>query len=129
MPRCGCSALCGVNTFKKMFSKLWSFLKTHIYLMSKTSQTDPVLWSFEKCSKHPSIINIKHRISKLNSAFSLKFETKDKFSKLIQNLYGKKATQQYETAIKILKIKMRFAHIYCTTTSIVLYLIMTFLTL
>ena len=30
-------------------------------LISGTSQTDPVLHSIEKCSKHPSIINIKKK--------------------------------------------------------------------
>ena len=33
------------------------------YLISETSQTDSVIQSLEKLSKHPNIINIKNRIS------------------------------------------------------------------
>ena len=56
------------------------------YLISGTSQTNPVLQSNEKFSKHPSIIDIKKRMNNSNHTFSFKFETQDKFSKLIQNL-------------------------------------------
>ena len=56
------------------------------YLISATSQTDPVLQSIEKFSKHPCIINIKKRMNNSNYTFSFKFETQEKFSKLIQNL-------------------------------------------
>ena len=38
-----------------------------------------------------------------NDIFSFKFETQEKFSKLIQNLNCNKATQQYDIPIKILK--------------------------
>ena len=40
-----------------------------------------------------------------NYIFSFKFETQEKFSKLIQNLNCNKATQQFDTPIKILKEK------------------------
>ena len=73
------------------------------YLISGTFQTDPVLQSIEKFSKHPSIINIKNRMSNSNCTFSFKFETQEKFSKLIQNLSCNKATQQFDIPIKILK--------------------------
>ena len=54
-------------------------------------------------------------MSNSNCTFSFKFETQQNFSKLIQNLNSNKAAQQYDIPIKI------FAHIYYTTTSIVLY--------
>ena len=73
------------------------------YLVSGTCQTDPVLQSIEKFSKHPSIINTKNRMSNSNCTFSFKFETQEKFSKLMQKLICNKATQQYNTPIKILK--------------------------
>ena len=38
-----------------------------------------------------------------NYTFSFKFETQEKFSKVIQNLNCNKATQQYDITIKILK--------------------------
>ena len=42
-------------------------------------------------------------MSNSNFTFSFKFETQEKFSKLIQNLNCNKATQQYDIPIKILK--------------------------
>ena len=42
-------------------------------------------------------------MSNSNCTFSFKFETQEKFSKLIQNLNCNKATQQYDIPIKILK--------------------------
>ena len=42
-------------------------------------------------------------MSKSNYTFSFKFETQEKFSKLIQNLDCNKAAQQYDIPIKILK--------------------------
>ena len=53
------------------------------YLDFGISQTDPVLQSIEKFSKHPSIINIKNRMSNSNCTFSFKFETQERCSKLI----------------------------------------------
>ena len=49
-----------------------------------------------------------------NYTFSFKFETHDKFSKLIQNLSCNKATQQYDIPIKILKENSEiFSYILC----------------
>ena len=46
--------------------------------------------------------------------FSFKFETKDKFSKLIQNLKHNKATQQYDIPVIILKENSEiFSYILC----------------
>ena len=42
-------------------------------------------------------------MSNSNYTFSFKFETQEKFSKLIQNLNCNKATQQYDIPIKIFK--------------------------
>ena len=47
--------------------------------------------------------NIKKRMNNSNYTFSFKFETQEKFSKLIQNLNCNKATQQYDIPIKTLK--------------------------
>ena len=51
-----------------------------------------------------------------NYTFSshFKFETQEKFSKLIQNLNSNKATQQYDIPIKILKENSEiFSYILC----------------
>ena len=53
-------------------------------------------------------------MNNLNYTFSFKFETQEKFSKLIQNLSCNKATQQYDIAIKILKENSEiFSYILC----------------
>ena len=49
-----------------------------------------------------------------NYTFSFKFETQEKFSKLIQNLNCNKATQQYDIPMKILKENCEiFSYILC----------------
>ena len=49
-----------------------------------------------------------------NYTFSFKFESQEKFSKLIQNLNCNKATQQYDIPIKILKENSEiFSYILC----------------
>ena len=49
-----------------------------------------------------------------NYTLSFKFETQEKFSKLIQNLNCNKATQQYDIPIKILKVNSEiFSYILC----------------
>ena len=49
------------ETFYEFFNKVVKCLNIsqNPYLISRISQTDPVLQSIEKFSKHPSIINIK----------------------------------------------------------------------
>ena len=104
------------ETFHEFFSNVVKCLNIsqNPYLISGTSQTDPVLQSIEKFSKHPSIINIKKRMNNSNYTFSFKFETQEKFSKLIQNLNCNKATQQYDIPIKILKVNSEiFSYILC----------------
>ena len=53
----------------------------------------------------------------------IKFETQEKFSKLIQNLNCNKATQQYDIPIKILKENSKISHTYYATISIIFYLV------
>ena len=93
------------ETFHKVFSNVVKTLNISLnpYLISGTCQTDPVLHFIEKFSKPPSIINIKNRMNNSNCTFSFKFETQEKFSKLIQDLNWNKATQKYDISIKILK--------------------------
>ena len=101
-----------ISNDKKLAETFHEFLRNVVktlnisqnpYLISGTSQTDPVFQSIEKFSKHSSVVNIKNRMSNSNCTFSSKFETQDKFSKLIQNLICNKATQQYDIPIKVLK--------------------------
>ena len=104
------------ETFHEFFSNVVKCLNIsqNPHLISGTSQTDPVLHSIEKFSKHPSTTNIKKRMNNSNYTFSFKFETQEKFSKLIQNLSCNKATQQYDIPIKILKGNSEiFSYILC----------------
>ena len=63
------------ETFHEFFSNVVKALNISQkpYLISGTSQTDPVLRSIEKFSEHPSIINIKNRMSNSNCTFSFIF--------------------------------------------------------
>ena len=104
------------ETFHELFSNVVKCLNIsqNPYLISGTSQTDPVLQSMEIFSKHPSIINIKKRMNNSNYTFFFKFETQEKFSILIQNLNCNKATEQYDIPIKILKENSEiFSYILC----------------
>ena len=69
------------ETFHEFFSNVAKALHISkiLYLISGTSQTDPVLQSTEKVSKHTSnsLINIKNIISNSNCTFSFKSETQD----------------------------------------------------
>ena len=52
-------------------------------------------------------------MSNSNCTFFFKFETQEKFSRLIQNLNCNEATQQYDIPIKILKENSEiFSYIY-----------------
>ena len=66
-------------------------------------------------------------MSNSNYAFSFKFETQEKFSKLIQILTCSKATQEYDIPIKILKENNGIYHTYYGTTSLILYIVKFFL--
>ena len=92
------------ETFHEFFTNVAETLNIskNSYTIFGTCQTDPVLQSTVKVSEHPSIINIKNRMSNSNCTFPFKSETKEKFSKLIQNLNYDKATRQCDIPIKIL---------------------------
>ena len=64
------------ETFHKFFSKVVKTLNIskNPHLISGTSQTDPVLQSNKKFSKHPSKINIKNKISNSNCTSNLKLK-------------------------------------------------------
>ena len=104
------------ETLHKFFSNVVKTLNIsqNPHLVSGTSRTDPVLQSIEKFSKHANMINIKKRMSNSNYTFSLKFETQEKFSELIQNFNCNKATQQHHIPIKISKENSEtFSYILC----------------
>ena len=77
------------ETFHNLFSNFVKILDIckNPYLCSGTAQTNPILQSIEKFSKHPSKKNFKNRL-----CIFFKFESRDKFTKLTKlhsNMKGK----------------------------------------
>ena len=70
---------------------------------TKTTQDNPVLACIEKFSKHTSIISIKKRMETNSNKFSFKYDERKKFLTEIQNLNSRKASQQNDTRVRILK--------------------------
>ena len=62
------------ETFHEFFSNVVKTLNIsqNPYLISGTSQTDPVLQSIEKFFEHPSTINLKKRMN--NSSYTFLFQ-------------------------------------------------------
>ena len=92
------------KTFQNFFSSIVKNLniqrdETHL---SKTTQENPVLACIEKFSKHASIVSIKKHIETTSSKFS-KYEDRKKFLTEIENLNSRKASQQNDIPVKILK--------------------------
>ena len=93
------------KTFQNFFSSIVKNLniqrdETHL---SKTTQDNPVLECIEKFSRHPSIVSIKKRMETTSNKFSFKYEEKKKFLTEKQNLNSRKASQQIDIPVKILK--------------------------
>ena len=93
------------NTFQNFFSSIVKNLniqrdETHL---SKATQDNPVLACIEKFSTDPSIISIQKRMETNSNRFSFKYEERKKFLTEIQNLNSRKASQQNDIPVKILK--------------------------
>ena len=93
------------KTFQNLFSSIVKNLniqrdKTHL---SKTTQDNPVLACIEKFSTHPIIISIQKCMETNSNKFSFKYEERKKFLTEIQNLNSRKASQQNDIPVKILK--------------------------
>ena len=65
--------------------------------------TDPVFNTIKKYENHPSIKKIKLSMSGKDLQFSLNFETKNKILAEIHNLDKKKACQEKDIPVKIIK--------------------------
>ena len=93
------------KTFQNFFSTIVKNLnkqtdETHL---SKTTQDNPVLACIEKFSTHPIIISIQKCMETNSNKFSFKYEERKKFLTEIQNLNSRKASQQNDIPVKILK--------------------------
>ena len=94
------------ETFNKHFSKLVESLDIDKTLASNTASsdiTDPVFNAIRKYENHPSIKKIKHFMSSKDLKFSFIFEIKNKIFAEIHNLDKKKACQESDIPVKIIK--------------------------
>ena len=69
----------------------------------ETSSSDPVWASIGRFSKHPSIFNIKKRMGNISPKFKFQYVDQNHISKEIQNLNSKKAMQQNDIPVTLLK--------------------------
>ena len=93
------------KTFQNFFSSIVKNLniqrdETHL---SKATQDNPVLACIEKFSTDPSVIIIQKRMETSSNKFSFKYEERKNFLTEIQNLNSRKASQQNDIPVKILK--------------------------
>ena len=92
--------------FNKHFSKIVENLDIDETLASNIASsdiTDPVFNAIKKYEDHPSIKKIKHFMVGKDLQFSFNFETKNKISAEIRNLDNKKACQESDLPVKIIK--------------------------
>ena len=95
-----------VETFNKHFSKLVESLDIDKTLASNIASSDiigPVFNAIKKYESHPSIKKIKQFVSGKDLKFSFIFETKNKLLAEIHNLDNKKACQESDIPVKIIK--------------------------
>ena len=93
-------------TFNKHFSKLVESLhidKTLASNIASSDITDPGFNAIKKYENHPSTKTIKHFTSGKDLKFSFIFETKNKILAEIHNLDNKKACQESDIPVKIIK--------------------------
>ena len=94
------------ETFKKHFSKLVESLDIDKTLASNIASSDiidPVFNAIKKYENHSSIKKIKHFMRGKDLKFSFIFETKNKIFAEIHNLENKKACQESDIPVKIIK--------------------------
>ena len=95
------------ETFNKHFSKLVETLedidKTQAGNIASSDITDPVFNAIKKYENHPSIKKIKYFMSGKYLQFSYVFKTKNKILLEIHNLDNKKACQESDMPVKIIK--------------------------
>ena len=92
--------------FNKHFSKIVENLDIDETLASNIASsdiTDPVFNAIKKYEDHPSIKKIKLFMSGKDLKFSFNFETKNKILAEIHNLDKKKACQESDIPVKIIK--------------------------
>ena len=114
------------KTFNKHFSKLVESLdigKTLASNIASLDITDPVFNAIKKYENYPSVNKIKHFMSGNDLKFSFIFETKNKILAEIHSLDNKKACQESDIPVKIIKDNKDIFPNLFFITSVVRYLI------
>ena len=94
------------ETFKPFFINITQNLKIDSNLVEITenlSTSDPVLKAVKKYEKHTSIIKIKEKMKNKNMSFSFSFVTKETILNELRKLNPKKACQESDIPVKIIK--------------------------
>ena len=92
--------------FNKHFSKIvenFDIDETLVSNIASSGITHPVFNDIKKYEDHSSIKKIKHFMSGKDIRFSFNFETKNKILAEIRNLDKKKACQESDIPVKIIK--------------------------
>ena len=92
-----------LNSFFGNIANTLNIQKDESFLCDTGDETDPLLCAIKKYSKHPSILRIKQYF-KNPTEFSFVPVDKDVIAKEIKNLDTKKAVQQDDISVKILKL-------------------------
>ena len=94
------------ETFNNFFSNITQNLKIDSNLVKITGNlniSNPVSKEIKKYEKYPSIIEIKEKMKNKNMSFSFSFVTKETILNELRKLNPKKACQESDIPVKIIK--------------------------
>ena len=94
------------ETFNNFFSNITQNLKIDSHLVKIAGNlniSDPVSKAIKKYKKYPSIIEIKEKMKSKNMSFSFSFVTKETILNELRKLNPKKACQESDIPVKIIK--------------------------
>ena len=89
------------------------------------NNSDPVLKAIKKYEKHPSIIKIKEKMKNKNMCFFFSFVTKETILYKLRKLNPKRACEESDIPVKIIKQSLDIASNFFAVTSIILCLVQT----
>ena len=94
------------ETFNNFFSNITQNLKIDSNLVKITGNltiSNPISKEIKKYEKYPSIIEIKEKMKNKNMSFSFSFVTKETILNELRKLNPKKACQESDIPVKIIK--------------------------
>ena len=106
------------ETFNSFFSSMVDNLKIEYDINRQANvpiHPDPVLRAIETFKYHPSILIIKEFLTNKGMSFSFGYTTQEKTYKTLQNLNQKKAYQENDIPVKIIKLHKDIFSLRITT--------------